>query len=108
MNAWFKQSADLDCAVGLCSYGLAYLRGRGVAKNETQGLVLIAEAAARGSMHACYVLGWAHMKGKYGLDEDPEKVARRFRQMEGCELNDTPKKNVDEAANWLLQHAGGS
>ena len=41
-------------------------------------------------------------------DEDPEKVARRFRQMEGCELNDTPKKNVDEAANWLLQHAGGS
>ena len=71
-------------------------------------MILVTDAAARGSDAACYVLACLHRDGLSGLDKDPKKAARCFRQMEGCQVKDSPDECRDEAAEWLRQHAGGS
>ena len=69
------RAAEDDNPGALTNCGLAYWQGKGVEKNVTRGSILLGQAAGLRSEHACYLLGWAHKLGKYGIDKDE---ARKF------------------------------
>ena len=62
--SWYERSAKADDTDGLAKQGACLFRGIGIAKNETDGAVLLGMAADRGCPLAAFILGMAYYKGQ--------------------------------------------
>lgn len=100
---WFKRAADLFHASAMTACGFAYLNARGVEKNVFRGTCMLAQAAALGSQHACFLLGSAHKHGRHGADKDDAEATRWFRKMQGCQIKDSGEASHKEAGEWLRE-----
>ena len=99
---WWKRGADLDdpsCTAGL---GQMYAEGKGTARDDAEALVLVGQAAALGSAHACYLLGLYYERGHLGLRKDPKKTARWYRKAQACAVQDSCAEQ--DIAEWLREH----
>ena len=63
---WYEKSADAGSAKGMAAVGASLLKGWGVEKDQTEGLIVTASAAAKGSAYACCQLGYIYYKGVFG------------------------------------------
>ena len=104
---WFQRAARLDDPTALTACGVAYCIGLGVEKDAPRGLVMLGQAAALGSEHACYLLGWAHRYGRYSLKQDEQEATRWFAKMASCEIKNS-RDEYREAAAWLREHPASS
>ena len=86
---WFKRAADANHAQGLVGTATCYLDGKGVARDTARGLILLGQAAALGSEHACYLIGWGHYHGRFTLGKDDAETSRWFRRMPSCRSKDS-------------------
>ena len=105
---WSKRAADLGHAVAMTSCGVAYWNARGVEKNVFRGTCMLAQAAALGSQHACFLLGSAHKHGRHGADKDDAETTRWFRKMQGCQFKDSGETALKEAGEWLREKGEAS
>ena len=103
-KAWLKKAADLNEPVGLCACGQAYVQADGVSRDPARGLAMIGQAAGMGSEHACYLLGWYHMKQRHGLKNDPREIRRYFQKMPRCDIRNSPEPARERAATWLREN----
>ena len=107
---WFKRAAELNDVTAMMACGVAYLRGEGVTRSDTRGLVMLGMAAMMGSSYACYVLGRANEKGRYGFDKDPQDATRWYRKMQKCDDSgiytgdEKRDREIEIAAAWLREH----
>ena len=101
---WFKRAADLKDLGGLTSCGVLYLCGAGVERSYIRGLIMLGEAAGKGSEHACGLLGRANAEGLSGLDQNPQEATRWYREMQKCGLRNSVKAYREKAAAWLREH----
>ena len=101
---WLKRSADLKNVHGLTSCGILYLDGRGVERSHIRGFIMLGEAAALGSEHACGVLGLFNAEGLNGLDKDQQEATRWYREMQKCGLRNSVEEYREKAAAWLREH----
>ena len=101
---WLKLAADLKNLAGLTSCGVLYLCGAGVERSYIRGLIMLGEAAGKGSEHACGILGEANEKGCWGLDKNPQDATRWYREMQKCHLPDSTDGTREKAAAWLRDH----
>ena len=69
---------------------------------------MLAQAAALGSQHACFLIGSAHKHGRHGADKDDAETTRWFRKMQSCAVKNTSEKNREMAAKWLREHPAAS
>ena len=102
---WLSKAAELDhvASIGLCGY--CYLRGMGVDKDVPTGLVMVGQAAALGSEHACCLLGHAYKLGKFGLPKDAAKATKWYKRMSSCCVTRNAADCArEEAAKWLAEH----
>ena len=101
---WFKRAADLKDATALAECGVNYLYGQGVERSQSRGLIMLAEAAEKGSEHACGLLGWANAEGCFGLDKNPQDATRWYRAMQQCDTRNSVEETREKAATWLREH----
>ena len=101
---WFKRAADLKDVGGLAACGVRYLNGAGVERNQIRGFIMLGEAAALGSEHACGVLGLFNAEGLNGLDKDQQEATRWYREMQKCGLRNSVEEYREKAAAWLREH----
>ena len=101
---WFKRAADLKDVRGLTDCGALYLNGHGAERSPSRGLIMLGEAAALGSEHACAILGQANAEGHYGFDKDPQEATRWYREMQKCDRIRTTEEYREKAAAWLREH----
>ena len=95
---WAKRAADLDDARGMTLVAECHLEGKGTPKDVITGLIEVGQAAALGSMHACYVLAFAYHFGLYGLKRDSSKVQHWAAKMERAAGNGKCSCNEEERA----------
>ena len=69
---------------------------------------MLAQAAAAGSEHTCFVLGSAHKHGRHGADKDEAEATRWFRKMQGCQFKDSREASRNSAAEWLREKGEAS
>jgi hypothetical protein len=101
---WFKRAADLKHALGLTNCGALYLKGEGVERSDTRGLIMFGAAATLGSEHACGVLGCANAEGRWGLEQNPQEATRWYREMQKCDSRNSTEMFREMAAAWLRDH----
>ena len=101
---WFERAAEqLDDARALTSCAQALLEGKGVSRDTARGHFMLGAACALGAEHACYLKGWGHQFGQWGLKRDDKQVARWFRKMPGCSIKNSAIAR-EMAAKWLREH----
>jgi TPR repeat protein len=101
---WYEKSHEAGDAQGTCYLGDCYLDGLGVPKCLVRANTLLSDAARCGSQYACYKLGRAYAKGRWGFPKD-EKMARRyFSMVASASLDDLTDDAKEEAATWLRAH----
>jgi hypothetical protein len=103
---WAKRAADLGNPRGNTQIAQAYLDGHGTAKNLHTGLIKLAEAAARGSEHACYVLAWIYHNGSYSVAKDASQVqywVMKMRDARGSHHCDCSAEVRAEAEKWVAE-----
>jgi TPR repeat protein len=76
---WYRKAADRDDEMGLCNLGVLLLQGKGVAKDEAQGIALLTNAASQGSAFAKYRLGACYNQGE-GVPQDYAQCVHWYRQ----------------------------
>ena len=101
---WYKRAADLDHPVGLNNCGAFYVTGKGVERNVTYGLTMIAQAAGQGAETACHNVGRWHRDGRHGFPKDEALTRKWFRKMETCEYKDASSQYRENAAEWLRKY----
>ena len=101
---WIKRAADLKDVDGLTNCGVIYLKGEGVERSQSRGLIMLGAAAALGSEHACGILGYANAEGGLGLDKDPQEAMRWYREVQKCGPRDSNDRLCEKAAAWLRDH----
>ena len=69
-----KIAADLGNARGLQKAGFALCHGKGVCKNQANGVALLAAAAGAGHGYAAYELGRSFLSGWLGLSRDASQA----------------------------------
>jgi TPR repeat protein len=79
-------------ASGLMLYGMAQLLGKGVPKDETEGVRTLRRAAEAGSTRAMLVLANLYYKGDYGVGYDPDEARRLL--VEAAGLGDPGAKEA--------------
>ena len=101
---WYEKSHEAGNAGGTAALGACYLTGDGVPKCPMRGAMLMGDAARCGSQYACYKLGRAYAKGRWGFPKD-EKMARRYYSMvSSVAIDDCTDGGKEEAAKWLREH----
>ena len=71
-----RKAAEGGNASGMMLYGMAQLFGKGVPKDETEGVRTLRRAAAVGSTRAMLVLANSYYEGDHGLGYDPGEAKR--------------------------------
>ena len=101
---WYKKSHEAGHASGTGRLGACYVVGAGVPKCLVRANTLLSDAARCGSQYACYKLGRAYAKGRWGFPKD-EKMARRYYSMVSiAAIDDCTDGGKEEAATWLREH----
>lgn len=100
---WFERAAELDEPAALSACAQALLEGKGVSRDTARGHFMLGAACALGAEHACYLKGWGHQFGVWGLKKDDKQVARWFRKMPGCSVKNSAIAR-ETAAKWLREH----
>ena len=87
-RAWYERSAAVHDPRGMSAFGEALLHGIGGSADTSLGLVLVTEAATKGSDFAAWILGEAFFGGLYGLSKDPARARYWLKKVvEGeCEI----------------------
>lgn len=96
-----KKAAELDSPCGLTTLGICYLDGHGCRANLPRAMLHLGEAAARGSEHAAYIIGWLYIEGLHGIGKDEEEAAIYFRKMAKSTLRNSPQESRDKADAFL-------
>lgn len=95
-----SKAAEGGNASGMMLYGMAQIFGKGVPKDETEGVRTLRRAAEAGSTRAMLVLANFYYKGDYGVGYDPGEARRLL--VEAAGLGDPGAK---EALANLEQNA---
>lgn len=99
--AWFKRAADLDDTDGLVNCGRAFLDGKGVEKNTSRGITMLAMAAALGSERACSALGNMNKAGVHGFKQSNYEASLWYNKMKKCRIRDSSDMARAKATAWL-------
>lgn len=78
-----RKAAEGGNASGMRLYGMAQLFGKGVPKDETEGVRTLRRAAKAGSTRAMLVLANFYYKGDYGVGYDPGEAKRLLTEAAG-------------------------
>jgi TPR repeat protein len=70
------KAAERGDASAMLLFGMSELTGKGVAKNEIEGIRMIRRAAEAGSTRAMLILGHFYQDGSYGVGFNPEEGKR--------------------------------
>ena len=104
-RAWYERSAAAGDIRGIAAIGECVLHGIGGSTDTSLGLVVITEAATKGSDYAAWVLGKAFFKGTYDLPKD--RVQARFWLKkavdEECKFDHLATTGEYLAAAWLRE-----
>jgi len=101
---WFERAAELDEPTALSACAQALLEGKGVERDTARGHFMLGAGCALGAEHACYLKGFGHQLGLWGLKKDDKQATRWFRKMPGCSVKNSAG-NREKAAKWLREHA---
>jgi TPR repeat protein len=116
--SWVRLHAERGEALAQAFLGALYLEGRGVKKNEAEGLRWIRKAADQGSALAQGVLGKAYING---IGVDPDEVTGKFWLHKAAEQGDAlaqaelgemyaegrgVKRDETQAIEWFQKSAG--
>ena len=101
---WYEKSHEAGDASGTGSLGACYFYGDGVPKCPMHGVLLLSEAAWRGSKYACYNLGLAYAGGDWGFPKDDKMARRYYSMMASASILDCTDASKEEAATWLREH----
>ena len=88
---WFRRSAEQGHPVGWYQLGLAYYRGRGVARDRGRAFELILRAAQSGDVVAEYGVGLSYEDG-HGTQRDLAKARRWFQRAADKGLEEAREK----------------
>ena len=102
-RAWYERSAAAGDIRGIAAIGECVLHGIGGSTDTSLGLVVITEAATKGSDYAAWVLGKAFFKGTSGLSKDPARARYWLKKIvDGeCAHKHLNNKAKADAAEWL-------
>ena len=101
---YFERAAELDEPTALSACAQALLEGKGVERDTARGHFMLGAGCALGAEHACYLKGFGHQLGLWGLKKDDKQATRWFRKMPGCSVKNSAG-NREKAAKWLREHA---
>jgi TPR repeat protein len=103
---WFQKAADLDDPTATTNMAKALLEGTGVTKDVPTGLLLLGRASGLGSEHACYLMGWYHVREERfcGLPKDVQATRKWYLKMATASTRDSPQSVRDEVATWLREN----
>ena len=102
-RAWYERSAAAGDTRGIAAFGECLLRGIGGSTDTSLGLVVITEAATKGSDYAAWVLGKAFFKGTSDLSKDPARARYWLKKIADgeCAHKHLNNKAKATAAEWL-------
>ena len=102
-RAWYERSAAAGDIRGIAAIGECVLHGIGGSTDTSLGLVVITEAATKGSDYAAWVLGKAFFKGTSGLSKDPARARYWLKKIADgeCAHKHLNNKAKATAAEWL-------
>ena len=102
-RAWYERSAAAGDARGIAAFGECLLRGIGGSTDTSLRLVLVTEAATKGSDYAAWLLGEAFFKGTSGLSKDPARARYWLKKIADgeCAHKHLNNKAKATAAEWL-------
>ena len=103
---WYKKSADAGDVMGTALVGSCLLNGWGVKKDRTEGLTMLAVAAAGGSNYACYKLGEMYFNGLCGPEINcanaKQWLEKAVAKGEGsCEYKHLDDESIEKAQRWI-------
>jgi len=111
---WFRKGAEKGSMKSKLNLALAIANGRGVPKDEKEGLLLLDEVAASGLPEAVYANGETYYFGQFGRNVDMQKAFPYFLQAAKAGNRDAQntlgmmyreglgtEKNDTEAFQWL-------
>lgn len=103
---WFVKAADLDDPLGISMCGQMLCLGDGVEKDTTRGLIMLGQAAGMGSEFACFLIGDAYAKCKWGVRHNDKEARKWFGKMAGFSTGSCRASQFmrDEAVAWLHEH----
>lgn len=85
---WFRKAAQHGSVQGWASLGVAYVKGEGVRRNYTTGVMYLTRAAALGSEHGCVALGYYLSKKNTQMDEDIQMARYWYQKSIDCHHKD--------------------
>jgi len=105
---WYKKSSDAGDVMGTALVGECLLCGMGVERNQTEGLIMMAFAAAGGSNYACHLLGEIYFKGLFGSKVNYASAKRWLEKAvadgEGsCEHKHLADESIEGAQGWIAE-----
>ena len=100
---WYKKSADAGNVMGIAAVGFSLLIGLGVEKDQTEGLIMTASAAANGSNFACYHLGRIYYFGVSGSKVNYAKAKFWLEKAlaDDCEYEQLNDGFKERAQRWI-------
>jgi TPR repeat protein len=101
---WYEKCHEAGHASGTAALGSCYLAGDCVPKCFARANTLLSDAAARGSKHACIILGDAYAIGIWGFPKDETMARRYYSMVASAALEDCSDALEEKAATWLREH----
>jgi len=95
-----QKAAERGDPSAMMLFGMAQLTGKGVQKNEIDGIRMIRRAAEAGSTRAMLILGHFYKDGSYGVGFNPEEAKRL--------IGEAAKRGDPAAQNILASLEDGS
>jgi TPR repeat protein len=86
------KAADDGDPNAMMLFGMSQLTGKGVPKNEIDGIRMLRRAAEAGSTRAMLILGHFYKDGSYGVGFNPEEAKRLI--SEAAKLGDPRAQNI--------------
>lgn len=78
-SLWFRKSAELQYAPSMYEFSVALLDGRGIMKNQTQGINWLTQSAMKECAEAQFRLGLCYETGE-GVKQNVEKAKELYRK----------------------------
>lgn len=87
-SLWFRKSAELQYVPSMYEFSVALLDGRGIMKNQAQGINWLTQSAMKEYAEAQFRLGLCYETGE-GVKKDVEKAKELYRK---CPLPEAKKR----------------
>lgn len=78
-SLWFRKSAELQYVPSMYEFSVALLEGRGIMKNQAQGINWLTQSAMKEYAEAQFRLGLCYETGE-GVKQDVEKAKELYRE----------------------------